>query len=111
MAPTLKVAEWERISALVAPPRKTKAQNRREEKRALSDARVQKWPGTLSASRAAKENFVRRREEAEEAARAKFQKEEEERRENERKKFIKRAEELLYSRTDIMKRLQGAELH
>ena len=110
MAPTIKVSEWEKIQSLVAPKQKTVAENRRDEKKLLSESRVKHWPGTLHAIRTAKENFVKRRAEEEEALRAKFQKEEEERREKERRATIKAAHDLLYSRTDIMKRLAGAEL-
>ena len=63
--------ELHNIKMMVAPPIHTDHQKDKLERKALSDARVAKWPNTLEAMRRNKDEARNRRLEAEEAERLK----------------------------------------
>ena len=95
------------IKAMVAPPVHTDHQKDKLERKALSDARVSKWPNTLEAMRRNKEEARQRRLDAEEAERLKEDKRLAAVRAQERKVRIERANRMIYEQTDRMKVLKS----
>ena len=95
------------IKAMVAPPVHTDHQKDKLERKALSDARVSKWPNTLEAMRRNKEEARQRRLDAEEAERLKEDKRLAAVRAQERKVRDERANRMIYEQTDRMKVLKS----
>lgn len=99
--------ELHNIKMMVAPPIHTDHQKDKLERKALSDARVAKWPNTLEAMRRNKDEARNRRLEAEEAERLKEDKRLAAARAQERKIRIERANRMIYEQTDRMKVLKS----
>ena len=104
------MAEFERIKSLVAEPVQLEKDRRREEKKALSDARKSRWPNTLEAQRERKIEDYNNRIQAHEERREAIDREEDERKANKRRERIEYAARIMYSQTDKIKRLASAEL-
>ncbi|CAK8988056.1 TPH domain-containing protein [Durusdinium trenchii] len=110
MPRVVSAEELEAIKGLVAPARKTDGDRRREEKQALSQARMKRWPDTIEAQRNKKEEAYKERMRRNEAERMRLDQEDDERRALERKAKIEHATKTIYRSTDKVKRLSSAEL-
>jgi len=98
------------IQSMVAPKEKTKAHREKEEKKALSQARMRTWPDTLEAQRHSKEKAYYARIAKEEEVRVENDRIEDARRTAERRDKIQYATKAIYKQTDKAKRLASAEL-
>ncbi|GBG28849.1 Hypothetical Protein FCC1311_050702 [Hondaea fermentalgiana] len=100
---------YDGFKALVAPPAKTEGARRKEEKQAMSQARMKRWPDTIEAQRRKKEEDYRARLAAQEEERRKIDAEEDMLRAQRRKQIIDQAAQTIYRNTDKAKRLASAE--
>jgi len=92
---------------MVQAPVLTDTEAKRRHLSDLSQARVSKWPNTLSALRIAKERARELRLKKEEEERVALDKIEAKRRAEERAKRIQAANEIIYSQTEKMKQARG----
>jgi len=89
----------------------TAAEDKRMARKQMSDARKQRWPNTLEAMRAKKENAMADRETVIERERQEIDRQEAELQKNSRMTAIERANRLLYDQTDKMKNLRSQQLY